>query len=50
MPPTLLASQMATLEPLGPDENSMMIDVTGTPTEVAVEIVSRLTVPAVHGV
>lgn len=35
MPPALLASQLATLEPLEPDERGVVIDISGTPDEVA---------------
>ena len=42
MPPTLLDSQIATLEPPGPEENTIVIDVGRTPAEEAAEIVRRL--------
>lgn len=42
MPPSLLDSQIATLEPPGPEENSIVIDVGRTPAEEAAEVVSRL--------
>lgn len=42
MPPTLLDSQFATLEPLGPDEKSVEIDISLTPQEQAAQIASRL--------
>lgn len=35
MPPTLLRSQLATLEPLGPDEAGVVIDVTASVAEIA---------------
>ena len=42
MPATLLGSQIATLEPPGPEENTVVIDVGRTPAEEAAEIVRRL--------
>lgn len=33
MPPTLLPSQLADLEPLAPDEDGVLVNVAGTPTE-----------------
>ncbi|MDQ0801349.1 gluconokinase [Arthrobacter sp. SLBN-112] len=42
MPATLLDSQIATLEPPGPEENTIVIDVGRTPAEEAAEIVRRL--------
>lgn len=35
MPPTLLGSQLATLEELAPDEDGVVVDVSGSPAEVA---------------
>jgi gluconokinase len=35
MPPALLDSQLATLEPLGADEDGVVVPVDGTPVEVA---------------
>jgi gluconokinase len=35
MPPSLLASQLATLEPLGDDEPGIGVDTSGAPAEVA---------------
>lgn len=48
MPPALLPSQLAVLEPLGSDEDGVTVEVTGTPAEVAAEALRRLgrTVPA----
>ncbi len=48
MPPALLPSQLAVLEPLGPDEDGVNVEVTGTPAEVAAEALRRLgrTAPA----
>ncbi len=43
MPPTLLSSQLATLEPLQQDEAGMRVDVTGSPGAVADAISGRLT-------
>lgn len=47
LPPALLPSQLATLEPLGPDEDGVTVQVTATPAEVATEALRRLgrTVP-----
>ena len=42
MPPQLLHSQEAALEPLGSDEPGMTVDASGTPEEVAAEVVRRL--------
>ncbi len=42
MPPALLASQLATLEPLGQDEPGMTVDVAPTPEELADEILAAL--------
>lgn len=38
MPPALLASQLATLEPLGPDEPGVTVGVAGSPREVVGEV------------
>lgn len=42
MPATLLASQLATLEPLGPDEDGVNVPVHGTPDQVADEALRLL--------
>ncbi|MET0789523.1 MAG: gluconokinase [Cellulomonas sp.] len=42
MPATLLASQLATLEPLGPDEDGVEVPVQGTPDQVADEALRLL--------
>jgi gluconokinase len=42
MPTTLLDSQLTTLEPPGPDENTLAVDVGRKPAEVAAEIIRRL--------
>lgn len=42
MPASLLPSQLATLEPLDDDEDGLVVDVTGTPEQIAAEIVARL--------
>lgn len=42
MPPSLLDSQMSTLEPPGDDENTLVVDVGRRPAEVAAEIIRRL--------
>jgi carbohydrate kinase (thermoresistant glucokinase family) len=45
MPPALLDSQLADLEPPGPDEQAITVDIGGTPTEVAATIMARLRLP-----
>ncbi|GCD43476.1 gluconokinase [Streptomyces paromomycinus] len=42
MPTALLDSQFATLEPLGPDEAGVAVDVSGTPQEIAGRAVEAL--------
>ncbi|GAA4427122.1 gluconokinase, GntK/IdnK-type [Georgenia halophila] len=42
MPPSLLQSQIDTLEELGPDEEGIAIRSTGTPEEVLTEVLDRL--------
>ena len=42
MPATLLASQLATLEPLGPDEDGVNVPVHGTPDQVVDEALRLL--------
>jgi len=42
MPPALLDSQFADLEPLGPDEDAIVIEVTGTAAQTADELIARL--------
>lgn len=42
MPPSLLQSQLATLEPLQPDEDGVVVDVSGTPEETARTALERL--------
>ena len=42
MPTTLLDSQIATLEPPGPDENTLVVDLGRSPAQEAAEIISRL--------
>jgi carbohydrate kinase (thermoresistant glucokinase family) len=42
MPVALLDSQFATLEPPGPDERAVTVGITGSPEEVATEILERL--------
>ena len=42
MPPTLLDSQLITLEPSGPDENTLVVDVGRRPAEEAADIIRRL--------
>ncbi|WP_300785147.1 gluconokinase [Enhydrobacter sp.] len=47
MPAALLDSQFATLEEPGPDENPIVVDVSGQPAEIAAEIVRQLEARAV---
>lgn len=42
MPPTLLDSQIATLEPPGADEKVLVVDVGRAPAQIAAEIIERL--------
>ena len=42
MPPALLTSQIATLQPLGPDEPGLTVDVARTPDDLADQIVEAL--------
>jgi carbohydrate kinase (thermoresistant glucokinase family) len=42
MPPSLLPSQFQTLEALGPDENGIQVDISGTPEQITDEIIQRL--------
>jgi len=42
MPPGLLASQLATLEPLDADEVGFGVDATGSPSAIAEEILDRV--------
>jgi len=42
MPTTLLDTQLSTLEPPGPDENTLAVDVGRRPAEVAAEIIRLL--------
>jgi gluconokinase len=42
MPPALLDTQIATLEPPGPDENVLEVDLGRKPAEEAAEIIERL--------
>lgn len=42
MPPTLLASQLSTLEALGEDEASIVVDVTSTPQQIVDVVAGRL--------
>jgi gluconokinase len=49
MPANLLESQIATLEPPGPDENVLVVDVGRKPAEEAAEIIRRLGLTAQSG-
>lgn len=42
MPPALLDSQLETLEPLGEDENGVVLEITNTPQQLADEIMDIL--------
>jgi len=42
MPPSLLASQFATLERPASEERALIVPVDGTPQEIAADIVRRL--------
>ena len=42
MPPALLGSQLAILEPPGPDERAMAFDIADSPETVVVRILARL--------
>jgi gluconokinase len=42
MPTTLLDSQLATLEPPGPEENTLVVDLGRKPAQEAAEIIQRL--------
>ncbi len=48
MPASLLDSQVATLEPLGADEDGLVLDLRHTPEELVDAAVSWLGLPAVH--
>jgi gluconokinase len=49
MPGTLLDSQIATLEPPGPDENTLVVDVGRPPAALAAEVIRRLGLRAEAG-
>jgi len=49
MPPALLDSQINTLEPPGPDENTLVVDLGRKPAEEAAEIIERLGLHAETG-
>lgn len=49
MPPSLLDSQVATLEPLERDERGVVLDVSLSPDELVAQAVSRLNLPDVRG-
>lgn len=46
MPPSLLPSQINTLEPLADDEPGIVVDILHSPAELADEILNRLHLPA----
>lgn len=45
MPTTLLASQLETLEPLDPDEDGVVVDISGSPEQVASRAAAALGLP-----
>lgn len=49
MPAALLDTQIATLEPPGPDENVLQVDLGRPPAEEAAEIITRLGLRPEHG-
>ena len=49
MPITLLDSQIDTLEPPGPDENTLVVKLGRRPAELAAEIIDRLGLTAQPG-
>ena len=49
MPPSLLESQLDTLEPLGPDEPGITVPDLGTPEHVLGELLARLALANVSG-
>ena len=49
MPSTLLDSQISTLEPPGPDENTLVVNLGRRPAEEAAEIIQRLGLTAESG-
>jgi gluconokinase len=49
MPPALLDTQITTLEPPGPDENVLQIDLGRPPAEMAAQIITRLGLRPEHG-
>jgi gluconokinase len=49
MPPALLDSQIDTLEPPGPDENTLVVDLGRRPAEEAAEVIQRLGLVAEPG-
>jgi len=42
MPPSLLASQIATLEPPGPEEGVITVDLSGEPETIVADVIARL--------
>ncbi len=48
MPPALLESQIAALEPLLPHEDGVTLEVTRSPTELVSDVVERLRLHPVH--
>ena len=49
MPAALLDSQFAALEPPGPDEHAITVDVTGSPSAEAAQILQKLDLEAAAG-
>jgi gluconokinase len=49
MPAALLDSQFAALQPPGPDENALVVEIGPRPAELAAEIIDRLQLPPSTG-
>ncbi len=49
MPPTLLPSQLSTLEPLGPDEEAITLSIADSPEGLVNQILRRFSLTAVRG-
>jgi gluconokinase/shikimate kinase len=49
MPAALLDSQFAALEPPGPDEHAITVDITGSPSDEAAQILQQLDLEAAAG-
>jgi gluconokinase len=49
MPPSLLRSQLDTLEPLQPGEDGVRVPIAGTPEDIAADALRRLGLEGDHG-